>query len=350
MPMIALDAFHNADLTDTFVKAFQPKSLIIQELGLFTDIGSDTPIAAVDYYVEESDEITLPTDNQRYGTDTNSITLRKTKTIALEIPMIEGTAEIKPKDWQGKRSFGGTGEKTLEEAVFEAAQSLAADRDLWVEYKLTQALVTATQEAKETMNPNIDYQALFGNRFTSSNLDLSSTTFDVPAWIARTQSQAKRRARGLTIERIFAFCAPEVFYAIMSHPSIKEMMKYTVDPASSRNILTNYSTLGANSGLDAIQAFTFGGFTFVIVDDRFFGMMGENQVLIAPKFANGAQNPLKRYFTKASRDGIVAQQAPQTSYAYTTVSERNNLHLWTETSALAVNMLPSVFSMVDVNI
>lgn len=350
MPMIALDAFHNADLTDTFVNAFKPKSLIIQELGLFTDVGSDTPVAAVDYYVENLEEVTLPTDNQRYGTDTNGITLRKTKTINLEVPMIELTAEIKPKDWQGKRSFGGTGEKTREEAVYEAAQSIAVDRDMWVEHKLTQALVTATQEAKETENPNLDYQALFGTRFTSLNLDLSSTTFDVPAWIARTQSQAKRRARGLPIERIFAFCAPEVFFAIMAHPTIKQMMAYTVDPYSSRNILTNYSTLGTDSGLDAIQAFNFGGFTFVLVDDRFFGMMGENQVLIAPKFADGSQNPLKRYFTRASRDGIVAQQAPQTSYAYTTVSERNNIHLWTETSCLGVNMLPSVYSMVDVNI
>lgn len=257
--------------------------------------------------------------------------------------MTEGTAEIKPKDWQGKRSFGGTGEKTREEAVFQAAQTLAADRDLWVEHKLTQALVTATQEAKNTMNPDIDYQALFGTRFTSLNLDLSATTFDVPAWIARTQSQVKRRARGLTIERIFAFCAPEVFFAIMSHPTIKQMMAYTVDPYSSRNILTNYSTLGTDSGLDAIQAFNFGGFTFVLVDDRFFGMMGENQVLIAPKFADGPQNPLKRYYTKASRDGIVAQQAPQTSYAYTTVSERNNIHLWTETSALAVKVMTPTY-------
>lgn len=233
MPMIALDAFHNADLTDTFVNAFKPKSLIIQELGLFTDVGSDTPVAAVDYYVENLEEVTLPTDNQRYGTDTNGITLRKTKTINLEVPMIELTAEIKPKDWQGKRSFGGTGEKTREEAVYEAAQSIAVDRDMWVEHKLTQALVTATQEAKETENPNLDYQALFGTRFTSLNLDLSSTTFDVPAWIARTQSQAKRRARGLTIERIFAFCAPEVFFAIMSHPTIKQMMAYKVESLNS---------------------------------------------------------------------------------------------------------------------
>lgn len=350
MPMIALDAFHNADLTDTFVSSFKPKSLIIQELGLFTDVASDTPIAAVDYYVEESDEVTLPADNQRFGSDTNGITLRQTKTLALEIPMTEGTAEIKPKDWQGKRAFGGTGEKSIEECVVEASAKLANDRDIWVEYKLTQALVLATQTAPETMNPEINYQDLFGTRFTSLNLNLSDASFDVPAWIARTQSQVKRRAREFPIERIYAFCAPEVFFSIMSHPTIKQMMAYTVDPYSSRNILTNYSTLGASSGLDAYQAFNFGGFTFVLIDDRFFGMMGENQLLIAPKFADGSQNPLKRYYTRASRDGIVAQQSPQTSYAYTTVTDRNNVQLWTETSCLGVNMLPSLYSMVNVQV
>lgn len=347
MPQFSLNGFDNGDLTDSFVQYFKPKNFLIQELGLFTDVGSDSRFAGVDYYVSEDSDILVPTDNQRFGTDTNAINFRQTKTIALEIPMQETSTKIGPQSWQNKRSFGGVGEKTPEECVVEATQKQADARDAYVEYKMSMALVNATQEAANTANEFIDYQSLFGSSFTALDISLSETTFDVPGWIARTQSQVKRRARGLPMERIFVFCAPEVYFAFMQHPSVKEMLKQTVSPFDANNFLTNFTTYG---GLSDVQSFGFAGFIFILCDDRIFGLLGENECLISPKFADGEQNPLKRYFTKASRDGLIAQQAPQTSYAYTYLTERNHIELVTEVSALCTNILPSLYSKVTVQL
>lgn len=347
MPQFSLNEFENGDLTGSFTQYFKPKNFLIQELGLFTNVGSNSRFAGVDYYVSEDSDILLPTDNQRYGTDTNAINFRKTKTVALEIPMEETSTKIGPKDWQNKRSFGGVGEKTPEECIVEATQKHADARDAYVEYKMASALVNATQEAKDTANEFIDYQTLFGSQFSALSVSLEASTFDVPGWIARTQSQVKRRARGLPLERIFVFCAPEVYFSFMSHVSTKEMLKQTVSPFDPNNFLTNFTNYG---GLEDVQSFGFAGFIFILCDDRMFGLLDENQCLIAPKFADGEQNPLKRYYTKASRDGLIAQQAPQTSYAYTYLTDRNHIELVTEVSALAVNMLPSLYSKVTVTL
>lgn len=342
-----LDEFNQADLTDSFVNVLKPKDNLIQELGLFSNNASESRFAAVDFYVDESTDILLPTDNQRYGTDQNAINFRRTSTVALELPMQETSTQIGPADWQGKRSFNGQTEKTPEECVAEAQQKQAAARDYWVEYKMAQALVNASQTADNTANPVINYQTLFNSIITPLTLDISTANFDLPGWITRTQSVVRRKTRGLTVERMFVFCAPEVYFAIMAHPSIKEMLKYTVSPFDPQNFLTNFASYG---GLQDVQAFGFNNFIFVCVDDRMFGLLGENEMLIAPKFATGSGNPLRRYYTKASRDGIIAQLAPQTSYAYTYLTDRNHIELVTEASCLAVNMLPSLYSKVTVKI
>lgn len=310
MPQFSLNEFDNADLTGSFIQYFKPKSFLLQELGFFTSVGSDSRFAGVDYYVSDESDILLPTDNQRYGTDTNAINFRKTKTVALEIPMEETSTKISPQAWQNKRSFGGVGEKTPAECIVEATQAHADARDAYVEYKMATALVNAEQFAADTANEYINYQTLFASQFDAIDLDVTGTTFDVPNWIARTKSTVKRRARGLPIERIFVFCAPEVYFSIMSHSSIKEMIKETVSPFDPKNFLTNFTNYG---GLQDVQSFGFSGFIFILCDDRMFGLLGENQMLIAPKFTDGEQNPIKRYYTKASRDGLIAQQAPQES-------------------------------------
>ncbi|KGT94811.1 hypothetical protein NG99_06575 [Erwinia typographi] len=346
MPITSLDSFQNADLTSTFVDVFKPKNLLLQELNFFSSVPSASRFAAVDYYVDESSDVLLQADNQRFGTDTNTVNLRKTSTVSLEVPFTENTVTLGPKDWQDLREFGGVLEKSLEHVVAEALELQAEARDQWVEYKLTQALVSATQTSEDTANPNINYQTLFGSDYQVSALDLAAAT-DVPLWITKTQAAVRRKASGLPVDKIFVFCAPEAYYAVLSHQSIKDMMKYTVDPFNSNNFLTNFATYG---GLDTVQAFTFNNMVFVLVEDRFYGMLGEDEMLIAPRFVDGPRNPLKKIYTRASRDGVIAQQGAQESYAYSYLTERRHISLYTETSALAVNMLPSLYTKVTATV
>ncbi|MBC3213571.1 major capsid protein E [Serratia fonticola] len=319
-----------------FVAPFKEErsgNFLLQELDLFATSPSKSPSARVADIVEsEAKELT---QNDRYGTDTNSVVIDKATMYEAEIPVVHQTASIRPHDWQGKISAIDGKEMTISECIANRADRFNIDYKERVEKDLSMAIFQGKAEATLTDAGNIDFQAVTGKSPISQEIDFGAlNTNELTTQFNKARRALNKELRGARsfVHGMIVFCGAELYDSIRTNAYNRELTQYNVAGAP-KNAYTNQLIAG-------FEYFDWSNMRFLLIDDDRYEL-DEKAGLMLPKFSRTDVNPLRTIQGPCSRHQTVAQGGVQARYGWTRVDDHGMIHMEQEFSHLPLNLRPN---------
>ncbi|WP_400258142.1 major capsid protein E [Serratia nevei] len=314
-------------------KEVRPGNYLLQELDLFATTPSKSPTARISDIVEsEASELA---QNDRYGTDTNSVKIDKAAMYEAEVPIVHQTASIRPHDWQGKISAIDGKEMTIEECVAARAERFQIDYLERVEKDLAQAIFTNTAEAIHTDAGNVDFVSVTGKAPISQDIDFGQMNhLDIISQFNLARRSLNKEMRGARSfnEGLIVFCGPEFYDTVRTNSYNTQLTQYSV-PGAPRNAFTNQLIAG-------FEFFDWSNMRFILVDDDRYEI-DDKAGLMIPKFSRTDVNPLRLVQGPCSRNQIIAQGGVQARYGWSNVDDNGMITMNQEFSHLPLNLRPN---------
>lgn len=228
------------------------------------------------------------------------------------------------------RGFNKAGRDSVAEAVVSELEYHAEQHEYHRDFMFARAL---NGEVAYTNFPSVNFYTEFGIVKPTESIDLSSTTAEINAMLNSAMRKSKDGYKaGGRIRGFYGLCSPEFFDDLMQAPTFREL--YTsVDAAPNplRDMLPQIA--------GQYRSFSFGGVTWIQVDDEYTQRAGSKVPAIAAGKALLVPNaPLGKVYYGPSKVLSGLGQSGQRVFASTYRDERDRFILC-ESEA---NILPIV--------
>lgn len=296
------NAFEVVDYTQELLVVPNQWSLL-NEAGLFQEESLTTFTAT---FEEINKSIGLVSDQVRgFKPQANQDYTRKIR--SYNIPYFPITDYVLPQDVQGKRAYGSNNAETKDAVIARKIERMQASMDATKEIARWATLANG-----DIYSPS---GVVVGNFYTDFGVSRKTVSFalgvgttDITAKIEEVIAHMQDNAfTGDIITGVVAYCSPQFFSALISHPKVTAAYQYY---SSTQEILRQRA---GGSGLN--RRFEHGGMTFIEVRNQLAGtkFVADNTAIFVPM---------------GTRDTFVSYYAPANRFGYeNTIAEKG--YVWT---------------------
>jgi hypothetical protein len=341
-------AFNMLDLQDAF-KALPQRNYLLQALGLFNKVGSDSVRIGFDRLVETNKSL-LNDPQKRYSYQHNATSLDGASFHSLILPYYMRQDTISSADFQkGNRRPGRNDEETFTDILGDYISKHQIAHSRTVELAYAQALFQGKVFDPEDESTLIDYAASFDAPYLNGTLDLSTDSTNVLEAFDEFQDKVNDSVGGLysSVSQIICFAGASAYKALKYHASLKEAFTYVL-PMDAGNIIVHKQDLIPN-----VQYFTMPGTNIRVVkvnDPLLTPYVSANELVFVPVMAAGS-DALIHYYGPASASVDLARSGDvQEVFTYTLADAWGKTDVVYESNILPVNNMTNMILKVQATV